>query len=142
MLTLSPTDSISAVAGTNNSITYTFFGDAVIAGADMFKVLGQGQISSSVGSIFAAAAGQQSLIRELYLANNTAIPVTGIKLYVNGTAVGNQITGTFAIPANGTATLTDDGLRVCDSSGALIGTSATTNAKNYAARVFARQTWR
>lgn len=142
MLTLSPTDSMSAVAGTNNAITYTFFGDAVVASADAFKVLGQGLVANVAGTIFAATAGQQSLIGELYLANNTAIPVTGIKLYVNGTAVGNQITGSFSIPANGTAIIDDTGLSVRDSTGALVGSTSTSSAKNYAARVFARTQWR
>lgn len=142
MLTLSPTDSISAVAGTNNVIAYTFFGDGLVAGVDAFKVLNQGLISSSPGVIFPATAGQQSLIRELYLANSTGIPVTSIKLFVNGIGATNQMTGTFTIVANGTATLTDDGLRVYDGTGALVGSSALTSAKNYAARTYARQNWR
>lgn len=139
-LSLGATDTISAVAGTNNIITFTFNGDNVVAGVDSFKVLPQGQIPSSVGTIWPALAGQ-SLVY-LLLANTSGIPVTSIKLFMNGTAAANQITGTFSIPANGSAVMTAESLKVFDSTGALIFTSATTTAKNYAARMYARVTWR
>lgn len=137
---LSSTDTMSAVAGTNNIISYTFNGDTIVAGVDTPKVLPQGLIPSSVGTIWPALAGP-SLVY-LMLSNTSGIPVTGIKLFMNGTAPTNQIGPTFTIPANGAAYISANSLQVVDSNGAVVSSSALTSAKNYAARTFARMTWR
>jgi hypothetical protein len=139
-LSLSATDTISASAGTNNIIAYSFNGDNVVAGVDAFKVLPQGLIPASVGTIWSATAGM-SLVY-LLLSNTSGIPVTTIKLFMNGTAPTNQIGPTFTIPANGGAFLSASGLQFVDSNGAVVQSSATTSAKNYAARVYARATFR
>lgn len=136
----SSTDTMFAVAGTNNIIAYTFNGDNIIAGADTFQVLPQGLIPSSVGTIWPALAGP-SLVY-LMLTNTSGIPVTGVKLFINGTAPTNQIGPSFTIPANGAAFISANSLQVVDSNGAVVSSSALTSAKNYAARTFARQTWR
>lgn len=137
---LSSTDTISAVAGTNNIIAFTFNGDQLVAGADTFKVLPQGLIPSSVGAIWPALAGP-SLVY-LLLSNTSAIPVTGVKLFMNGTAPTNQIGPSFTIPANGGAFVSANSLQVVDSNGAVVSSSALTSAKNYAARTYARVTFR
>lgn len=139
-LSLSSTDTISAVAGTNNIVTYTFNGDNFPGGVDGFKVLPQGQINSSVATIWPTLTGP-SLVY-LLLSNTSGISVTTIKLYLNGTAAGNQFGPTFTIPANGGAFVSASGISVVDSNGAVVSSAATSSAKNYAARVFARQTWR
>lgn len=131
---------MSAVAGTNGIIAYTFDGDNLAAGIDTFQVFPQGLISSSVGLIWPALAGP-SLVY-LLLSNTSGIPVTTIKLFLNGTAPTNQISPAFTIPANGGAYVSANSLQVVDSNGAVVSSSALTSAKNYAARVFARMTWR
>lgn len=117
MLTLNATDTLSAVAGTASAVNYAFFGD-VINPSDAFGGLPSGQLPSSVGAIWNATTGQ-SLVR-LRLSNTTGSPVSGIKIFKNGTGAANQITGSFTIPANGTATLDDQCLAVWDGNGALI----------------------
>lgn len=137
---LSSTDTMSAVAGTNGIISYSFNGDNISTGFDAFATYPQGLIASSVGTIWPALAGP-SLVY-LILSNTSGIPVTTIKLFLNGTAPTNQISPTFTIPANGGAYLSANSLVVVDSNGAVVSSSALTSAKNYAARTFARQTWR
>jgi hypothetical protein len=137
---LSSTDTMSAVAGTNNIVSYSFVGDNIVANLDGFKVLPQGLIASSVGTIWPTLAGA-SLVY-LLLSNTSGIPVTTIKLYLNGTAPTNQIGPTFTLPANGGAFISASSMQVVDSNGAVVSSSALTSAKNYAARTFARLTWR
>lgn len=124
MITLNGTDTVSAVAGTGSAITYTFLGGTNRGGGEAFKVLAQGQLPSSVGTIWPATGGQSQV--GILFVNTTALSVTGIKLFVNGTAVTNQIIGTVTIPANGTAEFDGLTLRVWDSSGAVVTTSTVT----------------
>ncbi len=118
MLTLSATDSLSGVAGTASAVTYTLYGDQVTSG-DAFKVLAQGQLPSSAGSIYPATGGTQTLIKAIHLSNTTGSQVSGIKFYVNGTAATNQIVS-LTIAANGTAEYNSrSGWRVYDANGIL-----------------------
>src|ERR1700749_1412334 len=102
MITLSPTDSLSGVAGTAAAITCTVFGDALVANVDSFKTLYQGQLPSSAGTLIGATAGQQTLIKRIVLTNTTASPVSGIKFFVNGTTAANQLV-TISLVGNGSA---------------------------------------
>ncbi len=122
MITLSATDSLSGVAGTAAAITYTLFGDRLTT-TDNFERLTQGQLPSSVGTIYPATASTQTLIKSIHLANTTGSPVTGVRLYSNGTAAGNQIVN-LTIPANGTAEYGSSGWKVYDSTGNLLTTAS------------------
>lgn len=115
---LSPTDSISGLAGSAAAVTYSIFGDAVISSADNFKLLAQGQVPNPVNTLLAATAGQQSIIKEIHLVNTTGSAVT-VKLYVDGTVGTNQF-ASLSIPANGGGTWTDAGWKILDSSGQVI----------------------
>lgn len=123
MITLSPTDSLSGIAGTASVITYTVMGDALTNTGDAFKVLAQGQLSNSAGSVIGATAGQQSLIKTIFLNNTSASAVFNIKFFINGTAGSNQIVS-LQIPANGSAMYSSgEGWKVYDVDGSL-GTTA------------------
>lgn len=123
MITLSPTDSLSAVAGTATAITYTILGDAITSSGDAFKVLAQNQLPNSVGSVIAATAGQQSLIKTILLSNTTGSTVFGVKFFINGTTDSHQIIS-MQIPANGSAVYeSGTGWRVYDSNGGLATSS-------------------
>lgn len=119
MLLLGPTDSLSGKAGTDAVITVTGMGDALVSGADTFKVLFQAQLGTSVGTLLAATAGQQSLVKTLVLANTSSDPVSGVQLYVNGTGAANRITGSLMIPADGWAQLDAGGWKVFDQNGTI-----------------------
>lgn len=120
MLTLAGTNTIAGIAGTTTAITYTITGAEVTTGTPTYKVLAQGQLATSAGTIYTVpAAPATALVKTVHLANATGSAVTGVALYVNGTAAANRISGSFTIPANGWATVDADGWRIYDANGAL-----------------------
>lgn len=122
MFTLATGGTIQGVAGTNNVLTCTVFGMELSGGVETYKVLVQAQIANSVGIIgsYTVAASTIALVKRIQIANTTSSPVTGLILYVNGSAAGNQITGSLTIPANGTMVMSDLGTLVYDASGNLL----------------------
>lgn len=109
MIVLAATDTLSGIAGAATSITYTIEGMELNAGNEVYKTLAQGQLGSSVGTLYTAPASTQTFIKGIHLANATGADVTGIQLFVGGTATGNRITGSFKIAANGWAVYEDGG---------------------------------
>src|SRR6185503_13413076 len=77
-----------------------------------------GQLSNSVGTLYTTPANTTTLVASIQLANATGSPVTGIKLYLNGSAAADQLPGTVTLGANGSATLDQTGLKVFDATGA------------------------
>lgn len=116
MLTLDAANTIAGKAGTATAVTYTIHGD-VVGTTDSFKVLAQGQLGTGAATIYTVPALSQALVRQIQLANATGSQVTGITFYVNGTAAGNQITGTISIPANGSAVYANGTWVIYDASG-------------------------
>lgn len=116
MLTLATTETLRGKAGTGGVVTYTVSGDAK-GTSDAFQTLAQGVLGTSAATpLYTVPGSTQALVGNLHLANTSASPVTGVVIYIGGTAAGNQIwSGT--IPANGTATYTNDGWKVYDSAG-------------------------
>lgn len=116
MLTLATTETLRGKAGTGSVITFTVSGDAK-GTSDAFQTLAQGQLGTSAATpLYTVPASTQALVGNIHLANTSASPVTGVVIYIGGTAGTNQIwSGT--IPANGTATYTNDGWKVYDSAG-------------------------
>lgn len=131
MITLNAADTLQGKAGTASVITYTLMGDAVSAGADSFKVLAQGQLAAATAVVYTVPGSTQALVKQIQLANTSGVDVAGVTFYVNGTAATNQITGTIAIPANGTAVYANGVWQVYSSTGALLtGATLLTSDKN------------
>jgi hypothetical protein len=126
MFTLATGGTIQGVAGTNNVLNCTVFGMELSGGVETYKVLVQALIANSVGIIgsYTVAASTIAIVRRIQIANTTGSAVTGLILYINGTAAGNQITGSMTIPANGTMVMTDAGTMVYDSNGNLFSSGA------------------
>ena len=122
-LTLATTDIISGVAGSATAITYTIFGDEVAAGVDAFKVLAQGQLPSSVGTLYTVPASTQTIVKAIHLVNGTASSVTA-QLNVKGTAAANAILPAITILAGGFAVYADDGWNVYNDQGQKLGVGA------------------
>lgn len=122
-LTLAATNTLQAVAGAANAITYTLYGDEIAGtpATDTFKVLGQGRVPNSVGVIYTVPAATQTLVKRATFSNTTAGAVA-LTLYTNGTAAANQ-TESFSIPANGQVVMGDEGWKTIDANGALITTA-------------------
>jgi hypothetical protein len=75
MLNLAATDILAGVAGTATAITYTLTGMELNAGVEAYKVLAQGQLPNSVGTLYTAPSSTQTFIKSLTLANATGIVV-------------------------------------------------------------------
>lgn len=123
-LTLATTDTITGVAGSATSITYTIFGDEVSAGADAFKVLAQGQLPASVGTLYTVPASTMAIVKAIHLVNGTAGTVTA-RINVKGTAAANAILPAISILAGGFAVYADDGWKVYNDQGQVLGVGAT-----------------
>ncbi len=123
-IALATGDTISGVAGSATSITYTITGDEIAAGADAFGVLAQGQLPSSVGTLYTVPASTEAIVKGIHLANPTAGTVTA-SLAINGTADANVILPPISILAGGFAVLGDDGWHVYNDQGQALGVGAT-----------------
>lgn len=124
--TLEAAQTIQGVAGTAAAVSYFIDGieKDTATGANTFKMLAaQALLPSSTGVLGTVGAGK-AWLPIVHLSNTTGSAVTGCKLFVGGSAAANQITGTFSIPANGTAIAAGDSLSVYDSAGSLITASA------------------
>lgn len=117
---LAAAGTVAGVAATANAITISIFGMELSGGVQAYKVLAQTQLPNAVATLYTVPASTTSFINHISLGNTTGSAVSGIKLFVNGTAAVNQITGTFSVPANGLASLNVAGLQVYDGNGSLI----------------------
>lgn len=124
MRSLQASSTIAGVAGTASAVTYTISLDEIAAGVDAFKNT-QGFLPTSATVLYTATAVMAN-VKTIELANTTASPVTGCKLFVGGIVAANQITGTFTMPANGTAIATGELFQIFDSTGALVTTMTLT----------------
>jgi hypothetical protein len=123
-LTLAAADTITGVAGSATAITYTIFGDEISAGADAFKVLAQGQLPSSVGTLYTVPGSTMAIVKNIHLVNGTGGSVTA-RLNVKGTAAANAILPAITILASGFAIFGDDGWKVYNDQGQLLSAGAT-----------------
>lgn len=118
MFTLAAADTIAGIAGTATAISYALFGmELSAAGVETYKKLAQGQMGLAAATLYTAPATTQTFVKSIHLANATANDVTGVALFLNGTAAANQVTGLFTIPGNGWAVCEEDGWRVYDANG-------------------------
>jgi collagen type VII alpha len=124
MITLQAGSTLQGKAGTASAISYTVIGgDSLASSTDTYQTLGQGQLGTSAASMLTTSPVPSStvyLVSSISMANTTGTAVTGITLYVNGTASTNQITGTFTIPANGTAAYGRGIWQIYDATGSLV----------------------
>ena len=123
-LPLATGNTISGVAGSAAAVTYTIFGDEVTATGDAFKVLAQGQLPSSIGTLYTVPAATQALVQHVALVNTTGATVTA-ELAVNGTAAANEILPSVGILAGGFAVYSGDRWTVYNSQGQALGVGAT-----------------
>src|ERR1700761_8207762 len=101
MITLATGGTLKGKAGTGSAVTYTISGDSLTT-TDAYQILGQGQLASSTGDLLTTTPVPSStsyLIGDITFTNTTSSPVTGIVIYVNGTATGNEIVQ-FSMVAN------------------------------------------
>lgn len=124
MITLATTETLRGVAGSATAITYTISGMELSSGVETYKTLAQGQLANAAGTLYTAPASTVTFIKTIHLANATGSAVSGVILYVNGTAAANQITGSITIPANGWATFDQNGWQVYNATGQVLAQGA------------------
>jgi hypothetical protein len=122
-LALAAADTITGVAGSATAITYTITGDEISVGADAFKVLAQGQLPSSIGTLYTVPAATQAIVKGIHLVNTTAGSVTA-SLAVKGTAAANQILPPIMILAGAFAVFGDEGWAVYNDQGQALSVGA------------------
>lgn len=143
-LAVEAAQTIQGVAGTGGVVAFFIdgFEKDTTSGANTPKMLAsQAMVPAPVGVLATVPAGKVWL-PVIHLSNTSGIPVSGIILYVGGSNPLNQITGRFTLPAYGTGLVSGDIFQISDANGAIVTSSSTATAKNYAARLFARMTWR
>lgn len=124
MLNLAAADTLSGVAGTTTAITYSIYGMEYASSVETFKRLAQGQLPTSVGTLYTVPSSTQTFVKEMRFANATGSAVAGVIIYNGGTAAANQITQSLTIPANGLLIINDNGMEVTDASGNLQASGA------------------
>lgn len=106
MLTLATTNTISGVASVASQITCTIMGMELNGTTEVYKVLDQRQLASSVATIYTVPSSTTTFVKSILVVNNDTAART-FSLYVNGTAAGNKITPSLEVPAGGQAIYED-----------------------------------
>lgn len=106
-ITLVAGNTIQGVAGTSAAVTYTIFG--TVTSSSGGQVLAQGQLPNSTGALYAVPAGTKASVNLIILANSTGSIVSGVILYVNGTAAANQIQPSSTLAAFAVLTVNGSG---------------------------------
>lgn len=106
MITLAATDYIAGVGSVASQLTYTFFGMELNAGVEAYKVLAQGQLPSSIATLYTAPASTVGFIKTITIINNDTVART-VTLARGGTAAANRISPILEIPAGGMAVYED-----------------------------------
>lgn len=120
MLVLSATNTMSADTTASSVLTYTIFGMELNAGVEVYKVLAQGYVASTIGTIYTVPSSTTAFIKTMSFVNNDTV-VRTLELTVNGTATSNRITPILEIPAGGMAVYEDGiGWRVYTSNGIML----------------------
>lgn len=126
MIPLAGAETIFGIADTGAVIGYSVIGAEVTTGTPTYKVLAQGSISNTGTTLYTVpAAPVTALVSSIHLANTSGSAVTNVKMFLNGGAVSNRISGSFTIPANGWAYYDSGGWKVMDATGALQTSGAT-----------------
>jgi UPF0716 family protein affecting phage T7 exclusion len=88
MYTLAAADTLQGLAGTGNSITYTIFGMTLssVTGAETYQKLAQGVLGTSAATLYSVPGLTTAVVKNVLLCNTTASNVTGVQLFVSGSA--------------------------------------------------------
>lgn len=106
MYTLAASDTISGVADSASEITYTIFGMELNGSTETYKVLAQGQLPDSTGTLY-SPSGVTAFIRTITIINTDTVSAHTFQLFRGGTAASNAITAIINLPAGGAANYED-----------------------------------
>lgn len=111
MLCLAPATTLQGFAAVANAVTLTIFGmeRTVAGGAQVYKVLYQGQLPASVTTLYTAPSGTEALIRSMCLVNLDDLQNT-VSLFYNGSAAANRLVPPIYICPHGMVQYEDGGM--------------------------------
>jgi hypothetical protein len=127
MLVIGAGDTFSGVAGTASVITVTATGVSVDAttGAETLSKLYQGQLPSSVATLFTVTAGKSYVIKTISVTNSGSAAVSGVQLFLSGTASANSLVGPITLQGYSTTTFSENGWSTTDANGQILVVSTT-----------------
>jgi len=106
MITLATADTLAGVASVASQLTCTLFGMELNGTTEVYKVLDQRQLASSVATIYTAPGSTTAFVKTIAVVNNDTVSRT-FQLFRGGTAAANAITPTFTLGAGCVATYED-----------------------------------
>jgi hypothetical protein len=106
MITLAAADYLAADSTAATVVTYTLFGMELNAGVEVYKVLAQGQVAATIGTIYTVPSSTTAFIKMMTFVNTDTVART-LELTLGGTAAANRITPVMEIPAGGMAVYED-----------------------------------
>jgi hypothetical protein len=120
MITLAAADYLSAGSSAGSVVTYTIFGMELNAGVEAYKVLAQGQLGSSMGTIYTTPGSTTAFIKSMTFVN-TDTTMRTVHLMRGGTTNVNRIAPAIEVPAGGMALYEDNlGWQVLTAQGQLL----------------------
>lgn len=100
MITLAAADYLAADSDEASQVTFTLFGMELNAGVEVYKVLAQGQVAATIGTIYTAPTSTTSFIKMMTFVNNDTVS-RKVEITRGGTTAANRITPIMEIPAGG-----------------------------------------
>lgn len=107
MLTLAASDVIAASADAASKITLTIFGMQLVGTTEAYSCLYQGQVAATPTTVYTVPLSTTAFIRSMTVVNTDLIASHTFQLFRGGTAIDNQITPLFNLPAGGSVTYED-----------------------------------
>ena len=117
MLTLETAQTIAAGSSTG-SVALTIMGMELVGTTETYKVLEQGQLTSSVATVYTTPGSTTAFVKSMHAVNLSGVPET-FAIYVGGTAEANRITPDITLGDGGWAVYDENGWQVYGSSFAL-----------------------
>lgn len=109
MIILEAAQTLRGLAANATSITYTIEGMEYSGGVEVYKVLAQGQLAASVGTLYTVPASTETIIKTISLVNANSNKRAGIQFMIGGTGNVNKITGLFSMPGLSQAVYNENG---------------------------------
>lgn len=106
MITLATGNTIAGDSDAASVVTCTIFGMELNGTTEVYKVLYQGQLPSSVGTLYTAPASNTAFVRSIVLVNTDSVARV-FQLFCNGTAAANAITSIHTLQAGECAVYED-----------------------------------
>lgn len=118
MLCLEAAQTLRAICATNNGNSFvSLFGFELSGGVETYKTLAQAAIGTTVSTIYTVPSSTVALIKSITIGNTSSTAITGVQLFIGGTAQANALTGLFNIPGAGSVVYEDGEWTITDSFG-------------------------